>query len=207
MPIHWPEATVRGRELTVYITPGASRSTVWMNVLGHVLKEFNAVSKAHKLPMRLKASNLAPKENSGADIAINVATDKINLTFPGHDPVSETFSAIQLHGRTLLFHRKNELLKAFVYLPPTPKINTPKGMRGVGPKVLTVIALHELLHACALDEDEHGDFGLFQANPSVNFGDTPIQDTVSVRSNVVGAMPPYVIDDATVQTLLDRWTP
>src|SRR4029434_1119819 len=62
MPIHWPEATVRGRELTVYVGPGASRSTVWMNVLGHLLKEFNNVAKEHKLPMRMKASTQPPKD-------------------------------------------------------------------------------------------------------------------------------------------------
>ena len=93
-----------------------------------------------------------------------------------------------------------------MYLPATPKINTPKALRAVGSKVLTVIALHELLHACGLENSDHGDSGLFQSNPPVNSGDTPIQDAVSVRPNVGGVMPPYVIDDATVQTLLDRWT-
>jgi hypothetical protein len=177
-----------------------------MNVLGHLLKEFNAVSKAHKLPIRMKASTQPPKEGAGADVAINIATDKINLTFPGLDPISETFGATQKHGRTLLLDRRNELLKAFVYLPATPQVNTPSGMRAVGPKVLTVIALHELLHACALENRDHGDSGLFQANPPVNPGDRPIQDTVSVKPNAYGAMPPYKIDDATVQTLIDRWT-
>lgn len=207
MPIHWPEATVRGRDLTVFVAPGASRSTVWINVLGHLIREFNNVTKAHKLPMRLKASTQAPKEGAGADVAINIATDKINLTFPGHDPIAETFSATRKHGRTLLFDRKNVLLKAFVYLPATPQVNTPAGMRAVGPKVLTVIALHELLHACGLEDGDHGDSGLFQANPPIIPGERAIQDAVGVRPNVYGAMPPYIIDDATVQTLTDRWTP
>lgn len=207
MPIHWPEATVRGRELTVFIAPAASRSLVWMNVLGHLLKEFNALSKAHKLPIRMKASTQAPKEGAGADVAINIATDKINLTFPGLDPVSETFGGTQKHGRTFLLDRRKELLKAFVYLPATPQVLTPTEVRAVGPKVLTLIALHELLHACGLENSDHADSGLFQANPTVNSGSRPIQDTVLVKPGMYGVMPPYKIDDATVQTLIDRWTP
>jgi len=207
MPLHWPEATVRGRELTVYIAPGAARNIVWMNVLGHALKEFNAVAKAHKLPMRLKASTKPPKEGSGADVAIDIAAEKINLTFPGSDPVSETFSATAKHGRTFLLDRRSELLKAFVFLPATPKINTAGGVRGVGPKVLMVIVLHELLHACGLENSDHGGSGLFQGNPPIIPGDRAIQDAVGVQPNMYGAMPPYKIDDDTVKTLLDRWTP
>lgn len=208
MPLHWPAATVRGRQLTVYVFPAASRSTVWMNVLGHLLKEFNAVAKAHKLPMRMTASTQPPKDGSGADIGINIATDKISLTFPRHDPITETFDAKRKHGRTLLIHEKNnEMVKAFVYLPATPQILPPTGgWRVVGPKVLTLIALHELLHACALDDGDHGDFGLFHGNPSVNPDGRGTGDTVTLRNNQ-GAMPPYVIDDETVTTLLDRWTP
>lgn len=178
-----------------------------MNVLGHLLKEFNGVAKAHKLPMRVKASPKPPKDGGGADIAINTATDKISLTFPGHDPVAETFNATAKHGRTLLLDRKSELVKAFVFLPATPKVNTPGGVRAVGPKVLMVIALHELLHACGLENADHGDSGLFQATPPINPGNRAIEDAVGVQQNMYGSMPPYVIDDETVQTLLDRWTP
>ena len=208
MPIHWPEATVRGRELTVYMGPGANRNVVWMNVLGHLLKEFNAVSKVHKLPIRMKASKEAPKDGGGADVAINIVlTEKINLTFPRHDPIAETLAASRLHGRTLLFDERNVLLKAFVYLPAKPLISTPQAVRPVGPKVLTVIALHELLHACGLDNSDHGNSGLFQGNPPVDSGTTAIHDAVGVDAQMSRKMPPYVIDEATVQTLLDRWTP
>jgi hypothetical protein len=211
MPIHWPEATVRGRELTVYMGPGAVRSVVWMNVLGHLLKEFNALSKAHKLPMRMKASKEAPKDGSGADVAINIAVnDKISLTFPRRDPIVETLAATRLHGRTLLLSEetaKNVLIKAFVYLPAKPLISTPQAVRPVGPKVLTVIALHELLHACGLENEDHGNSGLFQGNPKVDSGTTAIHDAVGVDAQMSKKMPPYVIDDATVQTLLERWTP
>lgn len=206
MPLHWPEATVRGRELTVYTAPGASRSIVWLNVLGHLLKEFNGVAKAHKLPMRMKASPKPPKDGSGADIAINIATDKINLTFPGHDPIVETFGGTRKHGRTLLLDRRTELVKAFVFLPATPLISSPEAVRGAGPKVLMVIALHELLHACGLEDDDHGDSGLFQATPPINPGHRATEDAVGVQPGMYGSMPPYVIDDDTVQTLLDRWS-
>ena len=184
-----------------------AEARVWISVLGHLLKKFDEVSKANKLPIRLTKSDQPPKEGGGADVAINIATDKINLTFADHDPIAETFSGTRLHGRTLLFDRRSELLKAFVYLPATPQINTPNGMRAVGPKVLTVIALHELLHACGLEDGDHGGSGLFQANPSIILGDRAIQDAVSVSAKVYTAMPPYVIDAATIQTLTDRWTP
>src|SRR5690349_21388278 len=205
MPLHWPEATVRHHELTVYMFPAASRSTVWINVLGHLLKEFNAVTKKHKLPMRMKASTQPPKDGSGADVGINIATDKITLTLPRADPIAETFDGKRLHGRTILAHeeRSTELTKAYVYLPATPQTLPPSGgWRLVGPKVRTLIALHELLHACGLENEDHGDFGLFQGNPTVNPDTTGTDDTLTMRQNH-GSMPPYVIDDETVKTLLD----
>jgi len=206
MSIRWPEAVLRGRKLTVY-SALASKSPVWNPVIGHLLKDFNAVSKKHGLGLQLTAAGQAPKEDGGADIAINTATGKISLIFPGADPVAEQFDASRLHGRTLLLSRRGRMLKVFVFLPAKPLINTPSGQRPVGAKVLTLIALHELVHACGLEDEDHGPSGLFQASPSVDFGDTAISDRARVQPKLDRYMPPYVLDDDTVEALKNLWTP
>lgn len=207
MSIPWPTAVIRGRKLTVY-SALASKSPVWNHVIGRLLDEFNAVSKKHSLGVKLAASAQAPKEGGGADVAINTALDKISVSFPGADPVAETFDGTRLHGRTLLMSRRGTMLKAFVFLPAKPQINTPSGQRLVGPKVLTLIALHELVHACGLEDGDHAGSGLFQGYPAAEPGDTPIGDKVRVQQTVYHRyMPPYVLDESTVKALQSLWTP
>lgn len=94
-----------------------------------------------------------------------------------------------------------------MFLPAHPKISTPSAWRPVGPKVLTLIAVHELLHACGLEDGDHVPSGLFQASPSVDYGDTAIADRTRVQPGVDRFMPPFVLDDVSVQTLKSLWTP
>lgn len=207
MSISWPSTVTSGRKLTVY-SAFAAKSPVWNHVLGRLLDEFNAVSKKYALGVKLAASAQPPKEGGGADIAINTAVDKISVSFPGADPVAETFDGSRLHGRTLLLSRRGRMLKAYVFLPATPQINTPSGQRLVGPKVLTLIALHELIHACGLEDGDHGGSGVFQPYPATEPGDTAIGDKARVQPTVYHRyMPPYVLDESTVDALKSLWTP
>jgi hypothetical protein len=205
MSIPWPPATTRGRKLTVYSTL-ARRSPVWNHVLGHALADFNALSKKSGLGIQLKPSDQPPRDGGGADIAINTGDGKVSVSFPGADPESDTFDGKRMHGSTLLLSRQGVMLKAFIFLPAHPEVNTPSGPRLVGSKVLTLIAVHELIHACGLENGDHGKAGVFQPTPFVAPGDTAAGDMPRVQPTVDRYMPPYELDDQTVNALKSIWT-
>jgi hypothetical protein len=205
MSIPWPPATVKGRKLTVY-SALARRNPVWNHVLGHALGDFNALSKKHGLGIQLKPADRPPKEGGGADIAINTGDGKVSVSFPGADPQTETFDGKHMHGSTLLLSRRGVMLKAFIFLPAQPQVNTPAGLRLVGSKVLTLIAVHELIHACGLENGDHGTSGVFQPTPFVAPGDTAVGDMARVKPTIDRYMPPYELDEATVSALKSIWT-
>jgi hypothetical protein len=205
MSIPWPPAIVKSRKLSVYSVL-ARRSPVWNHVLANALGEFNALSKKHDLGVQLKPSDQAPRDGGGADIAINTGDGKVSVSFPGADPVSNTFDGRRMHGSTLLLSRHGVMVKAFIFLPAHPEVNTPSGPRLVGSKVLTLIAVHELVHACGLDNGDHGKAGVFQPTPFVTPGDTASGDMPRIQPTVDRYMPPYELDDPTVKALRSIWT-
>ena len=69
---------------------------------------------------------------------------------------------------------------------------------------MKVIATHELLHACGLDDADHSS-DLFQANPRVNPGDNAAGDKVLIGTGPK-SMPPLVLDGATAKKIQDLWT-
>jgi hypothetical protein len=203
MSFPWIPSVKRARRLTVHLAP-ARRSPVWSPVLGPLLDEFNALSSKYTLGVQLVVSDMPPRESGGADVAMDTASGTVSLTFPGAE-MTEPFSGDRMHGLTLQLSRDGAMFKAFVFLPATPKINTPRGLRPVGPKVLTLIALHELLHACGLED--HASSGLFQAVPSVDPGTTAAGDQARLQPSVYQYMPPYVIDPGSASELRRLWAP
>ena len=205
MSIPWPPSTIRGRTLTVF-SALARRNPVWNHVLGHALADFNALSRKHGLGIQLKPSDRPPRDGGGADVAINTGDGKVSVSFPGADPISNTFDGNRMHGSTLLLSRRGVMVKAFVFLPARPQVNTPAGLRLVGSKVLTLIAVHELIHACGLDNGDHGKAGVFQPTPFVAPGDTAGGDMPRVQPTVDRYMPPYELDEPTVKALKSLWS-
>jgi len=203
MSFPWIASVRRTRRLTVHLAP-ARRSAVWNPILGPLLDEFNALSAKYTLGVQLASSDQPPRESGGADVAMESASGTVSLTFPGAE-MRESFSGDRMHGLTLQLSRDGAMFKAFVYLPATPKINTPSGLRAVGPKVLTLIALHELLHACGLED--HASSGVFQTAPSVDPGTTAAGDQARIQPSVYHYMPPYVIDSGSATELRRLWAP
>ena len=133
------------------------------------------------------------------------ANGPISAAYDGETQTGQ-FDGGRLHGLTLLFARVpgNVLEKAFIYLPSEPKVNTPKGQRPVGAGVMKVIAAHELLHACGLENADHAS-DLFQANPRVDAGNIAMQDKVLIGTGPRN-MPPLHLDGATAKNIKDLWS-
>jgi hypothetical protein len=111
-----------------------------------------------------------------------------------------------MHGLTWLLSRDGVIEKAAVFLPSQPQVNTPNGLRAVGPNVMKLIAIHELVHACGLTNNEHSPNDLFQANPQVDHGDMAAGDKVTIQAGgKVSWMPPFVLSGPTANHIRRLW--
>ena len=69
---------------------------------------------------------------------------------------------------------------------------------------MKLIAAHELLHACGLENSEHTSDDLFQGTPRVDAGDTPKGDRVLIGTGPK-LMPPLVLGGSTAKNMKELW--
>jgi hypothetical protein len=198
--IPWMDTVKETGKLTVY-TGGLAGP--WGHIFKEALHAFNVLSSAHKLGVAITESTRAPESEGGANVSVQTADATIQATF-GDQTRSKDFGGDRLHGATLLFSREGFLEKAFIFLPTTPKVSLPRTTRPVGAGVLKLIAVHELFHACGLENEEHTQDDLFQGNPRVNAGDRAAGDKVLIG---VGPkeMPPLYLGGSTAKNVKDLW--
>lgn len=202
MATAWNDAATNAQKLTVYAAASITGGS-WKVMLEKAISEFNALAKKNSINVILEKSKDPPKDDgSGADINVEAAAGSITPSWAGKSSSSMVFSGIRLHGHTTQFKQEGKIQKAFVYLPSTPKINTPKALRAAGEGVLKVIAVHELVHACGLDDGDHTTDDLFQGYPDVDYGSTPSGDRVLIPG---GSMPPLKFGGTTIQKLKGIW--
>ena len=195
----WIESVRSRGTLTVYAGPSL-RGGSWAVVLRNALRDFNALARQHRLGVTLTRS-----DSDGAEVLVETATDQISFSYDG-TTTSEAFSANRLHGRTFQVSRDGYIEKAYVFLPGSPQINTPRGLRSVGSGVMQVIAVHELVHACGLHDSDHSTDDLFQGNPQVDYGRTAARDRVTIESGGRRrGMPPLVLSGETVRRIKALW--
>lgn len=201
--IRWNNAVKSSGKLPIYI---GALAGAWTHVFREAMRDFNLLSLSHKLNISFVESKTAPGEDSGAVVSVETADGTISRAYKNAN-YSEAFDGKRLHGRTLQVaaEGQNTMEKAFIYLPTQPSVNTPRGIRPTGPGVMKVIAAHELLHACGLENDDHQDDDLFQGYPRVNPGDNAAGDKILIG---VGprSMPPLVLGSVTVQNLKGLWS-
>jgi hypothetical protein len=200
--IPWTDSVRQSGKLTISI---GTLAGTWGHVFREALHEFNVLSAAYKLGVTITESKPAADDKAGANVSVQTGSGPISASYDNQTK-AEDFDGGRLHGRTLLFWRDpgNVVEKGFIFLPSQPRVNTPRGQRPVGAGVMKVIAAHELLHACGLEDADHsGD--LFQANPRVNPGDSAAGDKVLIGTGPK-SMPPLVLDGATTKNIKDLWT-
>jgi hypothetical protein len=199
MATPWISSTQQQGKLSVLV--GASMTGAWAGVFRHALSEFNALARRQGLGVTLVTAG-----SGEADVTVATASGQISVSYGGAQR-SEAFDGRRLHGATLLFSRDGAIEKAFVFLPSQPQVNTPRGVRPVGANVLKVIAVHELVHACGLENSDHSTDDLFQGNPQVDPGSTAAGDKVRIEDGGrMRWMPPLILSGSTAQKLRQLWT-
>lgn len=203
MAMPWTSAIKRKKQLTVYT--GSSLGS-WAGIVKDAIREFNSLSRKHQLGVTFAESSKPSTDTGGADVSVQSVNGAVSFSY-GEVTRTGSLSGTGLHGLTLLFSRDGFLEKAAVFLPSQPQVNTPKVVRAVGMNVMKLIAIHELVHACGLTNNEHSPNDLFQANPQVYPGDTAAGDKVMIQTvGKVSGMPPFILSGPTANHIKRLWT-
>jgi hypothetical protein len=193
----WVDA-VKTRGQLAYATVNEGSCGAYKKAVSDAISEFNSFAKKNKLCVSFV--------NGGASAEVQIeVTDgpEISYSFGGEN-YTEEFSGKKMHGRTPQLSRGDKLEKAFVFLPKSPPISTPTGVRLAGSGLLKVIVFHELLHAAGLSNDDHAPDDLFQAQPQYFPGDTPAQDGIMIGSTTKH-MPPIILSPKTIRLVKTLW--
>lgn len=147
----WIDSVRKGDELTVF--DGIS-SGQWANVFTAALASFNKNSG-----LKIK---MVPSENED-DANIVILLSSGTSTY-GDNPKPIVINPEFGHGKTRMFRDEasGEISKVVAFLPITPKENHIN--------VLRMITVHELIHACGLDDNEHSNDGVFMTLPNIRNG-------------------------------------
>ena len=152
----WVSSVTQKGELTVY---NGLKSGAWVNIFKSALQAFN------QLGLPVKMTQASSKES--ANVVMQVSIGPTTFDYGGSSYPGPTLDPSRLHGRTRFFGSDDGTDKAAVFLPSDPKSGPMFiGGRDVYEKasldMMKVIAVHELVHACGLDNDDHAtDDGVF----------------------------------------------
>jgi hypothetical protein len=208
MALSWPMSIQEKKLLTVFPGPTAQNDP-WLSVFKKALDQFNALSDRMNLRVKLKMFGLPPDPdgNGGAHVQFEAASGKVKFAACGTQREID-IDGTALHGKTRVVHRGAEM-KAFVYVPLTPLGE--KG-RPAGDGVKLVIAVHELIHACGLDDADHSPFSvqdIFVGIMEFDAGKTPDDDTLHSNGAPLPPkrkfFPPLLLDGVTVKKIQSIW--
>lgn len=157
MATPWITNVRNTKQLTVFNDIGTGQ---WANIFAIALESFNKFAKPAGIKM-VKAGDA-----DQANVIMRLAEGAAHFEYDKTEYES-SFSGTGLHGLTRTVARDGVIEKAFVFLPAKPQVtvfdnkgNASDQMASQG--VMKVIAVHELIHACGLDEmKDHGGDGIF----------------------------------------------
>jgi len=152
----WVSSVKDTGELTVY---NGLKSGSWVHIFKGALQLFNDLG----LPVKM----IQAADEQSANVVMGVSSGVVSYQYGGVTYPGGAFDPKRLHGFTRLFGREGGTDKAAVFLPSDPKSGPMlRGGKDVYEKatldMMKVIAVHELIHACGLENQDHAtDDGLF----------------------------------------------
>jgi hypothetical protein len=163
MATRWLESIRSTGELSVF--PGSSLTGSWPVVFSNALQEFNKLSNAHQFGVRLTRSPVGVNRfMTGANVQFEASDTALTFadTFLGPQTMTLAGTGSAAKTRPLPSGNGGRLGQALILVPSTPKVFAgPTGkrtLREAGDPIKLVIAIHELIHACGLDDDDHTTF-------------------------------------------------
>jgi hypothetical protein len=194
MLIPWIDSVRSTKKLTVFNGITAAK---WATVFSPALVSFN------KLNLGITAEQA--KNKDAANVVVFSSERGASYTH-GKIEHSSDFDGSRFHGYTMLFHPEGLLEKAVVFLPADPKVSG-GFIRGkevfdrANPNQMRVIFVHEMIHACGLDNGEHDDDGLFQKSL------IPVGSKIGslMPSKDSRPMPPMYLSQATKSKIIQNW--
>lgn len=174
----------------------------WATVFNDSLESFNKLNKQYGLGVKF----VKAKDKDSANVIMQTSGGTASFDY-GQETYSIAFDGKALKGKTRLVHPAGDIEKAFTFLPNQPQINTPNGQRGLGITAMKVMAVHELIHACGLEDSDHSSDDLFYANPVPAPGDSPNGDKLMLAGKTANLVqfPPLFLSPATVSKIKALW--
>jgi hypothetical protein len=216
MAIPWKDQIKALKQLTIFPTAKVTGGP-WASVFKNALDEFNKLSRAHNLGVTFKKAETPPDTSGpgGADVQFDTVNGTATFT------ALNTTSSLTLDGNALEGHTQTlaesfsgpqgssspRIAKAFIFVPSTPKFGGASS-RVVGDPVKLVIAVHELIHACGLQNSDHStgaNADVFFSIPSSRERVRPADDRLVV-GNPSKELPPIFLNGSTVQLIKATWT-
>jgi hypothetical protein len=207
MVLPWVKSVRDSQQLSVYNDLATGR---WPRLYHDALAGFNKLSDDHKLGVKFTEA----KDEKSANVVMRFGKGPVSYEFDGRKQSDPTFKGDTAHGKTFLFSwwrsgsvhmevdgildKRSGIEKAAIFLP-----SNPQGSPGaeVTLDVMKVIAVHELVHACGLDNDDHARDGLFYSPLYLYNGKLKVPETGKDQK----LMPPLWIDRDTIQKIMKFW--
>jgi hypothetical protein len=229
----WLDEVKRSRRLTLFFDPSLAKAG-WERVFKDAITEFNSLSSTHRLGVTFaKAEEGRSKAHVEAHAKRGDFTVEYPPDFPYGVPPAKTykFDGTSAHGACIPALTQVEgtaraleyrLVRAFVYVPAAPRADRNGTPSAVGEPIKLVIAVHELIHACGLvDNNEHSVDDVF-CWPSIRMGNTPNEDRLQTLGETytfpgkpgepprVGHrrvdMPPIFLKNETAEKIRKLWS-
>jgi hypothetical protein len=198
----WSEAVRKSKQLSYHCQN--SISGLWAGALSEALRHFD--HQASNFVKLVKAD-----DSKSANIEIQAGGGKIDYTYLGN-PFQTFINGSGYIGRNQLLSIDGIVEKSMIILPNMPNVNAPRingpsRVRPAGKNILIFIALHELIHACGLEDKDHTSLCVFDGHPSPNgSADGPDKDVMETRTQKKRVnMPPFTISKTTLSKIASNW--
>jgi hypothetical protein len=197
MATPWIRNVRNTKTLTVFNGIGGGQ---WANIFALSLASFNRFAKQAGIKM------VAAPSEPEANIVMRLGDGTANFEYDKTE-YQNSFSGTALHGLTKTLSRDGVIEKAFIFLPARPMVtvfdnkgNQSEQLANQG--VMEVIAVHELIHACGLDEmKDHGGDGIFYYPLAYQNGKVYVPE----RGKNQALMPPVRGDGMIVGKIKHLW--
>jgi len=181
----WLDAIKRTRQLTIGLD-GSLAKAGWDRVFRDAITEFNKLSATHRLGVTfaqaqdLKAANVEARAVRGDfefEYPPRIAKKTIQFDGAGIHGLCKPMLTLVREGAQ---PQQFKLERAFIYVPAAPLTDRNGKSRVVGDPIKLVIAVHEMIHACGIvDNDEHSADDVF-AWPALRVGTQASDDRFAV---------------------------